>query len=247
MDVRRPRSDRIKTHDGRVDTPGSTNASTTTSHRGGRACSGIRKRRNIPGVMRRCCAGTKTHLLRALAVPAPLIPVLHAVTFAVLVAVGVARLDMALPCLDVGRVGGRRRRPGVPVRVREFGRVLALFDPGGLGAVGDAVRLRRRLRGSHRLPDERFGVGGDLVPSLRQSFVGLSRSVGARVLCLRTEPRNTFLQKRRYFGGRFCSGIFCSHAIGAAGRRGWWASQTSDSSVSRPMKRPGRISHVEIS
>ena len=170
------------------------------------------KRRNIPGVMPRCCAGTKTHLLRALAVPAPLIPVLHAVTFAVLVAVGVARLDLALPCLDAGRVGGRRRRPGVPVRVREFGRVLALFDPGGLGAVGDAGRLRRSLRGSHRLLDERFGVGGDLVPPLRQSFVGLSRSVGARVLCLRrsrTEPRNTFFWKSDdILEGDCVSGIF---------------------------------------
>lgn len=41
VDVRRPRSDRIQTHDSRVDSSGSTNASMTTSHRGGRACSGF--------------------------------------------------------------------------------------------------------------------------------------------------------------------------------------------------------------
>ena len=41
VDVRRPRSDRVQTQDSRVESPGSTNASMTTSHRGGRACSGV--------------------------------------------------------------------------------------------------------------------------------------------------------------------------------------------------------------
>ena len=41
MDVRRPRSDRVQTQDSRVESSGSTNASMTTSHRGGRACSGF--------------------------------------------------------------------------------------------------------------------------------------------------------------------------------------------------------------
>ena len=192
-----------------------------------------RKRRNIPGVMPRCCAGTKTHLLRALAVPAPLIPVLHAVTFAVLVAVGVARLDLALPCLDAGRVGGRRRRPGVPVRVRDSGASLLFSIPAvwarsetrGASAAASAEVIVSWMNGSE-------SVVTSFLRSVRASSDSRARS--ARVCCVsgapEQNPGNTFFGKVTIFWREILfQEFFCSHAIGAADRRGWWASQTSDS------------------